>query len=222
MAIGQSVERDRVHSPYVSMAIAFVVVMGLLAATLARGQDDSDREALRGRYFMVVWGYQGPRNAPRESHTFAAFYNGDELAEGNVSPATISWLPVTGVVRLFQVAPGRNLSLAQTLTRACQQGKRIAAWGPYEVTGGLYRRALARIALLESGEIAYQGLGRRPGAMNCIQAVGDITGTAFHPGTSWGFTASEVVVRHLHPFLIAGKQMSKSLANSLMTYKCRR
>jgi hypothetical protein len=176
-------------------------------------QDNGEREALRGRYFMVVWGYQGPGNAPRDSHTFAAFYNGDNLAEGNVNPATISWLPVTGVVRLFRVDPGRNLSLAQTLTRACQQGKRVSSWGPYEITAGLYRRALARIALLKSGKIAYHGLGHRPGAMNCIQAVGGITDTAFHPRTSWGFTASEVVVRHLHPFLISGKRISKSVAN---------
>src|SRR3954463_13750067 len=83
-------------------------------------------EALRGRYFMIVWAYEGPGNPPMESHTFATFYNGDDLAQGLSKPVTISWLPATGVVRLLRVERGRNFSLAQTLAMACQTGKQIA------------------------------------------------------------------------------------------------
>ena len=53
----------------------FVVVGFCFAPALAQS-DKSEGEGLRGRYYMVVWAYQGADNAPRDSHTFAAFYNG--------------------------------------------------------------------------------------------------------------------------------------------------
>jgi hypothetical protein len=37
--------------------------MALLLSALAQ---DEQHEALQGRYFMVVWGYQGPNNAPKD------------------------------------------------------------------------------------------------------------------------------------------------------------
>jgi hypothetical protein len=46
----------------------------------------------------MVWGYQGPGNAPKDSHSFAAFYDGDDLADGRVIPATISWLPAVAAL----------------------------------------------------------------------------------------------------------------------------
>ena len=55
----------------------------------------------------------------------------------------------------------------------------------------------------------------RPGTMNCIEAAGDITNTPFRPGLSWGFAASEAVVRHLGPFLKNGKRISATVAVSL-------
>jgi hypothetical protein len=161
---------------------------------------NADNTNLRGRYFLVVWGYQGAGNAPRESHVFATFYEGDDLAEGRTMPATISWLPATGVNYLLGVEPGRNFSLTQTVALACQTGKQVASWGPYEITLALYRRALARIELLRSGRVAYSLLSLRAGTMNCIDAAGDITDTSFHPGISWGFKASKAVIRHLSPF----------------------
>ena len=39
-----------------------------------------DLASLSNRYFVVVWAYEG--DAPRESHTFATFYKGDDLANG--------------------------------------------------------------------------------------------------------------------------------------------
>jgi hypothetical protein len=170
---------------------------------------------------MVVWGYQGPGNAPRESHTFATFYNGDDFADGRVAPATISWLPATGVVRPFAVKSGRNFSLAQTLVMACRAGKQVASWGPYEITFGLYRRAVARIRLLKSGRVAYSQLSLHPGTMNCIEAAGDLTETPFRPRISWGFAGSEAVVRHLSPYLKNGGRINKSVANMPIWNKCR-
>jgi len=197
----------------------FVVVGFCFAPALAQS-DKSEREGLRGRYYMVVWAYQGPGNAPRDSHTFAAFYNGDDLADGRVAPATISWLPATGVVRRLGVERGHNFSLAQTLVMACRSGRHLASWGPYEITFSLYRWALARISLLKSGKVFYSLLSLRPSTMNCIEAAGDITETPFHPGLSWGFAASAAVVRHLSPFFKNGKRISGSVASLLISSKC--
>ena len=191
----------------------FVVVAFCLTPTFA--QSESEHEGLRGRYFMVVWAYQGPGNAPRDSHTFVTFYDGDDLANSHVKPATISWFPATGVVRPFGVERGHNFSLAQTLAMACRGGKQLESWGPYEITFGLYRRALARISLLKSGKVSYSLMSLRPGTMNCIEAAGDITETPFRPGLSWGFAASEAVVRHFSSFLKNGKRISGAVAASL-------
>src|SRR3954451_5080496 len=62
---------------------------------------------------------QGKGNPSRDSHTFASFYNGDDLAHRRLKPATISWLPASGAVRLLRVERGHNFSLAQTLATAC-------------------------------------------------------------------------------------------------------
>ena len=74
--------------------------------------------SLQNRYFLVVWGYQGVGNLPRDSHTFLTVYRGDDLAKGRVAPATISWFRATGVVHLVGVERGRNLFLSQTLAIA--------------------------------------------------------------------------------------------------------
>jgi hypothetical protein len=177
-------------------------------------------ERLHGRYFVVIWGYESLGNAPGGSHTFATFYSGDDLAHGQVRPATISWLSTTGRVRLFGIERGHNFSLAQTLAIACKTGKRVASWGPYEINVTLYRGALARIKLLNSGRVAYNGSGLHPRGMNCIKAAGDITDTPFRPGVSWGFAASKAVVRHLSPFFKNGARINVAVARMTISNKC--
>jgi hypothetical protein len=163
---------------------------------------------LQNHYFLVVWGYQGAGNPPRESHTFLSVYRGDDLARGRVAPATISWFPADGEIRLVGVERGHNFSLPQTLAMACQGQKHVATWGPYEISPALYQRALARIKLLESGRITYSALSLRPGSRNCIEAAGDITNKPFHPLMSWGHQANRVVVRHLSPFFRDGGRIT--------------
>jgi hypothetical protein len=196
---------------YILLIVSVLLTPNFAAAALKA-------EDLRGRYFMVVWAYQG--HAPIDSHSFASFYNGDDLAEGKVAPATISWLSATGVVHPLQSESGRNFSLTETLAMACQGGKRVASWGPYEIKPELYQRALARIELLRSGKVAYSGIGTRPGAMNCIQAAGDIAHIPFRPGSSWGIAASEAIVRHLRRFFNNGGQPNDAVAQSVMLNGC--
>ena len=182
----------------------------------------SGLSSLQNRYFLVVWGYQGTGNPPRESHTFLTVYRGDDLAKGRVAPATISWFPATGVVHLVGVERGRNLFLGQTLAIACQGRKHVASWGPYEIPSALYQRVLARIKLLESGKIDFSALSLRPGSMNCIEAAGDLTNKPFHLLMSWGHQASKAIVRHLSPFFKDGGRINRTVARMVVWNGCQR
>jgi hypothetical protein len=193
--------------------LRFLLLVLVIVATPVFAQP-SDVESLASRYFVVVWAYEG--DAPRDSHTFATFYKGDDLAKGRVNPATISWLSATGAIPLFAATQGRNFSLAETLAMACRDGKRVASWGPYETNFDLYQRALARIRLLASGRVAYSGLALFPGTMNCIKAAGDITDTSLNQGISWGFAASKAIVRHFSPFFKDGGRPNKTVAQLTM------
>ena len=164
-----------------------------LSALLAWGVTAQARP-LVGRHFVVVWGFEGA--GPAESHTFAAFYRGDDLAAGNGHSATISWLPASGALRLIGIERGRNLSLGETLALAHRHHYRIASFGPYEISAETYARALARIRLLNSGKVSYGMLGGSQNVMNCSQAAGSINGP-FSAGLSYGFAASRTVARHL-------------------------
>src|SRR5262245_64056596 len=86
-------------------------------------------ESLRGRFFVVVWGYEGVSGDPTDAHTFATFYRGDELSHGRVNPAAISWLPATGVGQASGVEKGRNFWLTETLALARRRDHAVAACG---------------------------------------------------------------------------------------------
>jgi hypothetical protein len=176
---------------------------------------------LENRYFLVVWGYQGTGNPPRQSHTFLTVYRGDDLAEGRVAPATISWFPADGVIHLVGVERGHNITLGQTLAIACHNRKHVATWGPYEIPSSLYQRVVDRIKLLESGRIVFSALSLRPGSMNCIEAAGDITNKPFSPPMSWGHQASRAVVRHLSPFFKDGGGINQSVARMVLRSGCK-
>ena len=202
-------------------------VLSLLLATFAwtavaqaRTDVQLNTTTLKGHYFLVVWGYQGQDNDVAQAHTFASFYSGDDLALGHVKPATISWLPSTGVVRLFGAERGRNFSLAQTMGMACRAGREVKSWGPYEIRPELYRRALRRIRLLNSGRIAYSMIDILPGTMNCIDAAGDITRTPLDTGMSWGFAATIEVVRHLSPYFKNNGRVVKAVAEMPIWATC--
>ena len=77
----------------------------------------------------------------------------------------------------------------------------MKSWGPFEVRPELYRSAISRLKLLESGRIRYAMLGG-PDAMNCIAAAGDLTPQRLDTGILWGVAASAAVVRHLSPYVV--------------------
>ncbi|MBY0369912.1 hypothetical protein K2X33_04445 [bacterium] len=167
---------------------------------LLAGTANAAAQRLDDRYFMVVFGYEGPGNRAVDSHTFASFYSGDALMRRQTrNPATISWLPATGVVRPIRREAGRNFSLEETLAIARERGYEVRAYGPYEITRDLYRRALDRIDYLNSGRVDYRMTAAglfMPNVLNCISAVSGVLGP-LNTGTLWGFAASQKVTQYL-------------------------
>ncbi|RUP00543.1 hypothetical protein [Hyphomicrobium sp.] len=188
-----------IHAAY-ALALSLMMMLFIVAPTQASEKVSPD--LLRGRYFVVVWSYQGPDDDLVHAHTFTSFYSGDDLARGVVKPSTISWLPATGSVQVLGSERGRNFSLDETLRMACEARRKVQSWGPFEVTTELYQRAQQRIALLMSGTVRYSMLNQD--GINCIKAAGDITPEPFDTGILWGEAASAAVVRHLSPYFVAG------------------
>jgi len=170
-----------------SVTLAVLAVLGLPATARAL--------PLKGRYFVVVWSYQGSSD-PEQAHTFATFYRGDQLGRGDLQPLAISWLPATGIVQPSGVEKGKNFSLAATLVLAGKHGFHVVALGPYEISAETYAHAQARVRLLNSGQIAYTMINGPEGAINCIEAAGSIT-APINTGASYGPAASAAVAQHL-------------------------
>lgn len=186
----------------------------------ASAESDFETVALKGRYFLIVWAYQGPDDDLVHAHTFTSFYRGSDLSRGIVRPATISWLPASRAVQPFGAERGHNYSLDQTLRMACQSGRRVKAWGPYEIRSELFQRAMRRMQLLESGNIGYSMINDLPKAMNCISASGDITPTPLQTGILWGEAASAEVVRHLSPYFIGDESVTLKSLIAMSTKTC--
>jgi hypothetical protein len=168
----------------------------------ANAQADSGTAALKGRYFLIVWAYQGPDDDLVHAHTFTSFYRGDDLTKHVVQPTTISWLPADGSVQLLGTERGHNFSLDETLRMACESRRQVKAWGPYEIRTELFESAMRRVRTLESGRVQYSMINALPKSMNCINAAGDITPTLLDTGILWGIAASAEVVRHLSPYFV--------------------
>ena len=200
--------------------LALLLLLGLTPALTSWTQAAGKQTALRGHYFLVVWGYQGETNDVVQSHTFASFYNGEDLAHGIIKPTTISWLPASHIVQPFGVEKGHNFTLQQTLQMACQSGREVRFMGPYEIKPALFQRALKRIELLKSGRIRYSMFDTAHGTMNCIDAAGDLTPTPLDTGISWGFVASAKVVRHLSPYFVRSRKTIGALAGILAPKAC--
>lgn len=175
---------------------------------------------LTGRFFMIVWSFQGPDDDLVHAHTFVSFYRGDDLEKGIVRPETISWLPATGKVQPFGAEEGRNFSLDETLRMACRARRQVRSWGPYEIRAELFERAQKRLALLQSGHIRYSMISTPPQSMNCIAAAGDLTPAPLNSGILWGAAASAKVAEHLSPYIVRKEYGLKDLITSAQSDAC--
>ncbi|MCI0641356.1 MAG: hypothetical protein L0Y72_23180 [Gemmataceae bacterium] len=167
------------------------------------------------RYSLIMFASQTAGGEARYSHTFATFvkYSADDGQQGaqnqEVQSRTISWLPATGVLAPLRLRPeaGVNNTLDQTIPWATRMGARVSAWGPFPIQKELYDLAEKRIALLESGAVAYKlyDAGFSTG-VNCIQAVSDLVpGERLSTGTARGDQASLLVLRHFDRWIVPGE-----------------
>jgi len=170
------------------------------------------------RYYVVFYGAQDGRNAPRHSHTWAVFLHvasedsAGENARQQAESFAISWLPANGDVRLLaRPELGRNFTHAESVAWAARVGVAVTYWGPFELTKQGYDLALQQKGRLESGGVLYKALdGRlRPGeATNCIHAVTDIVpGSLELTGSSRGNQGTLAAVQHFRPLLIEPNQV---------------
>ena len=80
--------------------------------------------------YLTVFGYQSRWNLPSQSHTFATFsYHLEEEWEH----VTISWMPKTGLVNIWNLPEiGTNWTLQKSLLAAEHAGLALKNWGPYK------------------------------------------------------------------------------------------
>jgi hypothetical protein len=166
------------------------------------------RASAQERYFAVFYGCQDADATPSKSHSFATFLkgaaNGEKLTD--TSALTLSWLPVSGNLRLLGAAQaGHNLTYRQTLAWAEKVGARTTRWGPFEIDKKTYDAAVQQYERLQSGNVEFKVLDPlvRPAATNCIHAVADILPSPkLRTGTARGNAATEELVEHFRPTMI--------------------
>ena len=156
-------------------------------------------------YFMTVFGSQCQPPRGSRAHSFASFVRatgeGDDWNQYRLEVHTISWLPETKDIRILrlQPEPGHNFGLFETLDWAYSGGAAVSKWGPYQISGDTYRRAIHRIGLLDADLISYQAIDPlfRTEISNCIHAVSGIDpydSRARYPLIRVGFSASRHIV----------------------------
>jgi hypothetical protein len=191
----------------------------LLAGALLTLALGTGRAAACETYYVLVFGSQRPViNQPKYTHSFATFFRvaGDPCHPETccINAFTISWLPVTGDVRVYALLPecGRNFWLDETLQLVISEGERVSMWGPYQITPELYQSAVRRRALLDSGQVRYKAVDTlypTDQVSNCIHALSDIAIDAprlriASPG--WGESASYYITLSYTPWIIDSRR----------------
>lgn len=143
--------------------------------------DATSAAPIESRHNVIFFASQSepePRR-PRLSHTFCTFVKstvdrsrpGDEPS---VETHTISWLPVSGQVRVLTLRSerGRNFSLDETLRWARSSGQHVWAYGPFEIEPATYANLMRQKQRLDAGAYRYKAVDiRRDNAINCLHAV---------------------------------------------------
>jgi hypothetical protein len=179
-------------------------------------------------FYMIVFGSQLPKlNLPAHTHNFAIFLRatgeGCCMEQYRLEGWTISWMPQSLQVKVLRLRPecGVNLGLHQSLAWALEDGQRISMWGPYQIRKELFDRALAQVARLQSGAVAYKAINLcrcTDQVTNCIHAVSSLSTDSSRlqcgiPG--WGESASYLVVLNLATWIIDPHQTHDWLISRL-------
>ena len=213
--------------PRVSAWLALATAVAGLGCALTAKQPPTPAKDLDGeqlaaipvppgeRYYLLVFSSQSVPKLAKYTHSWATVVRArhpDQGCQGGESPEilavdTISWMPADLTIepREFEVEPGVNLSLDQSLQVAVDTDQRISLWGPYEVWHGLYHRFQVQKAFMESGRTGYQcidsfGEARDGSGCDCIHAVTDMDpryDRVRYPLAFYGDAASRHIVREI-------------------------
>lgn len=160
-------------------------------------------------YYSMIFGSQPCPKQLRYTHTWAVFIKatgeGTDPNAYAIEYRTISWLPRTLDVRVFNPVPepGVNLDLYQTLATEYSHGDSVTMWGPFVMAPELYERAGRVVSVLESGEARYRAIsGRDLLTGDCIHAVAAV---------------DPVFGRGHYPLIRIGKPASRYIARQVMT-----
>jgi hypothetical protein len=183
-------------------------------------------------YYMLVFGAQRPVSHPKHVHTFATFVKaigtGTNLDAYQTECHTLSWIPASFRLKALALHPeaGSVLDLDATLTWTRCERLDVSMWGPFQIEKELYDRAVARIAFLQSGGLAYKLLDHRfrpCEAVDCIHALSDIDQDRglLETGTACGDRASYLVLLHLKHWIIDPCQTQDWILDHVCLGNCR-
>ncbi len=163
------------------------------------------------KYYLIVFGAQSTPKVARKTHTWGTIVRVRRKGEdqnAEIESHTISWLPATLKIRVFRfdVEPGIDLGLHETIRFALKNKERVSEWGPYECRPRLYHRSLVQKEFLDSGRIGYQAVdtigeaARKGNGCDCIHALTDqdpLFNRSRYPLNRFGDSASEFIVREM-------------------------
>lgn len=189
------------------MRLAFrkTVILGTVVFALAQAATAAKANEY---YFVLVFGSQTQPKQLRYTHTWAtavrAIGEGPDISRYALEIHTISWLPASGIVKVFRPRPepGVNATLEQTLAYVEHNHENIIMWGPFIVSRLVYNRFIGVVNQLNSGEVMYRAID---GALNmrisdCIHAVAAVDpqfGRLQYPLIRIGIPASRYVSRRI-------------------------
>ena len=130
------------------------------------------------RYFFTLFAGQSVPFRPNTAHTWGTYAKVTTTPDGKlcVETVTISWLPVTAVVRPYRLRPeaGKNWSLAETFAIMAGNNAQVSRWGPYETDGVRFEMARNQAAFLESGQAKFRSIdsfNTNEHVINCVHAL---------------------------------------------------
>jgi hypothetical protein len=160
------------------------------------------------RYYVAVFGSQSQPKLLRYTHTWATFVRasgeGEDPSNWVVYQHTISWLPLTLDVRVWNPFPeaGINLDLYQTLGAVAAHNERVTLWGPFVITPEIYERSLRIYQIVQSGAVQYRAISTASNLLisDCIHAVAAVDpvfGRGHYPLIRIGKPASRFIAREI-------------------------
>jgi hypothetical protein len=176
--------------------LSLAALLLLFAQTVAAGD----------LYYLIIWGSDVSPKRLKYTHTWATFIRatgeGSDPANYALAVHSISWLPATLNIRVWDLVPepGVNLEMIETLDAVMSQGESVTAWGPFVIRPELYALSLRQWAWLHSGIVRYRAIDGPwdREVSDCIHAITDVYpgfGRGHYPLIRIGKPASAYIAR---------------------------